>query len=192
MDYYKVETWNNYQSSSPNMDSAVTQFSTHNATVRRMGGGGGGGEKEVVWSRKPIFSWSNNTKVNFGCTGNFLGQLPHRSQGSRGVVQGKVLPWIQSWHEPWIFLGWWKLDFKVRVKAFTTLARPPIWLPCTRCCWYKKTRMGQVPPSVHNIFLIYLSFSHSRSHFVFLSDLSSHLSCILALRNTLTKLFGSG
>ena len=129
MDCYKVETWNNYQSSSPNMVSAVTQFPTHNATVCRMRGGGG--EKEVVWSRKPIFSWSNNTKVNFGCTGNFLGQLPHRSQGSRGVVQGKVLPWIQSWHEPWIFLGWWKLDFKVRVKAFTTLARPPIWLPCT-------------------------------------------------------------
>ena len=46
------------------MVSAVTQFSTHNARVRRMGGGGG--RKEVVWSRKPIFSWSNNTKVNFG------------------------------------------------------------------------------------------------------------------------------
>ena len=45
------------------MVSAVTQFSTHNARVRRMGGGGG--RKEVVWSRKPIFSWSNN-KVNFG------------------------------------------------------------------------------------------------------------------------------
>ena len=61
------------------MVSAVTQFSTHNARVRRMGGGGG--RKEVVWSRKPIFSWSNNTKVNFGCTGELFGPTAPQKSG---------------------------------------------------------------------------------------------------------------
>ena len=64
------------------MDSAVTQFSTHNARVRRMGGGGG--RKEVVWSRKPIFSWSNNTKVNFGSiqsTGELFGPTAPQKSG---------------------------------------------------------------------------------------------------------------